>query len=80
LAAVNHQEPDRVPTALWGSAYGITDPLYNNLLAYLNLGQGGGYVLAPVNHLQPDVPPENVVALFQAARKYGVYPLCSGAG
>jgi len=39
------------------------------------LGPGGGYVLAPANHLQPDVPPENVVALFQAARKYGKYPL-----
>jgi uroporphyrinogen decarboxylase len=39
------------------------------------LGAGGGYVLAPSNHLQPDVPPENVVALFRAARKYGTYPL-----
>ncbi len=43
------------------------------------LGPGGGYVLAPANHLQPDVPPENVVALFQAARKYGTYPLQGGA-
>jgi uroporphyrinogen decarboxylase len=39
LAAVNHEEPDRVPTALWGSAYGITDPLYSELLAHLDLGQ-----------------------------------------
>jgi uroporphyrinogen decarboxylase len=39
------------------------------------LGQGGGYVLAPTNHLQPDVPARNVVALFRAARKYGKYPL-----
>lgn len=39
------------------------------------LGVGGGYVLAPANHLQPDVPPQNVVALFRAARKYGQYPL-----
>jgi len=39
------------------------------------LGPGGGYVLAPANHLQPDVPPENVIALFRAARKYGKYPL-----
>ena len=42
------------------------------------LGPGGGYVLAPANHLQPDIPPENIVALFLAARKYGEYPLCSG--
>ena len=38
LSAVNHIEPDRVPTALWGSAYGVTDPLYFNLLKQLNLG------------------------------------------
>ncbi|MCR4405597.1 MAG: hypothetical protein NUW24_01540 [Anaerolineae bacterium] len=39
------------------------------------LAPGGGYVLAPANHLQPDVPAKNVVALFQAAHRYGVYPL-----
>ncbi len=39
------------------------------------LAPGGGYVLAPANHLQPDVPPENVVALFGAARRYGRYPV-----
>lgn len=38
LAAVNHAEPDRVPVVLWGSAYGITDPLYISLLEYLHLG------------------------------------------
>jgi len=37
------------------------------------LAPGGGYVLAPANHLQPDVPAQNVIALFQAARKYGKY-------
>lgn len=39
LTAINHQEPDRVPTAVWGSAYGITDPLYFELLEYLKLGE-----------------------------------------
>jgi uroporphyrinogen decarboxylase len=41
------------------------------------LAPGGGYILAPSNHLQPDVPPENVIALFDAARRYGRYPLTS---
>jgi uroporphyrinogen decarboxylase len=36
---------------------------------------GGGYVLAPSNHLQSDVPPENVVTLFDAARQFGQYPI-----
>ena len=41
----------------------------------LQLAPGGGYILAPANHLQADIPPENVVALFDAARKYGQYPI-----
>ena len=28
---------------------------------------GGGYILAPSNHLQADVPAENVVTLFETA-------------
>lgn len=39
------------------------------------LAPGGGYILAPSNHLQMDVPPENVIALYDAAREYGRYPL-----
>jgi len=39
------------------------------------LGKGGGYVLAPANHLQPDVSAQNTVALFKFARKFGQYPL-----
>lgn len=37
------------------------------------LAPGGGYILAPSNHLQADVPPENVVALFEKARELGRY-------
>jgi uroporphyrinogen decarboxylase len=39
------------------------------------LAPGGGFILAPSNHLQADVPPENVVALFEYARQYGKYPI-----
>ncbi len=39
------------------------------------LASGGGYILAPSNHLQADVPPENVIALFEIARQYGKYPI-----
>ena len=34
------------------------------------LAPGGGYILAPSNHLQADVPPENVVTLFETARNF----------
>lgn len=39
------------------------------------LAPGGGYILAPANHLQTDVPPENIVALYDAGRKHGTYPI-----
>jgi uroporphyrinogen decarboxylase len=39
------------------------------------LGPGGGYVLCSVHNIQPEVPPENVVAMFDAAREFGGYPL-----
>jgi len=37
------------------------------------LGHGGGYVLAPTHDIQADTPVENVLALFDAAKKWGVY-------
>jgi uroporphyrinogen decarboxylase len=40
-----------------------------------SLGRGGGYIIAPANHLQHDVPPENIVTLYQAAKRYGCYPI-----
>jgi len=39
------------------------------------LAPGGGYILAPSNHLQADVPAENVVTLFETARQFGQYPI-----
>ena len=39
------------------------------------LGPGGGYVLAAVHNVQADVPPENILAMVEAAKKYGRYPL-----
>ncbi len=40
-----------------------------------DLGAGGGYVLSSVHNIQPDVPPENVVAMYAAAAALGRYPL-----
>ncbi len=36
-----------------------------------DLAPGGGYVLAAVHNLQDDVPPENILAMADAAREYG---------
>ncbi len=35
------------------------------------LGKGGGYVLASVQTIQAEVPPENIVAMFEEAQSYG---------
>jgi len=35
------------------------------------LGPKGGYILAPAHNVQPDVPPENLVAMYKAARTWG---------
>jgi len=32
------------------------------------LGAGGGYILAPAHLFQPDVPPQNILAVYQGAR------------
>ena len=34
---------------------------------------GGGYVFNNVHNIQADVPPENIVAMYDAAYKYGQY-------
>lgn len=39
------------------------------------LAPGGGYILTPANHLQADVPAENVLELVEAARRFGRYPI-----
>lgn len=39
------------------------------------LAPGGGYVLNFVHNAQPDVKPENVVAMVEAAREFGRYPV-----
>ena len=40
-----------------------------------DLAPGGGYVCATVHCIQPDVPPENVCAMFDEALVAGQYPL-----
>lgn len=31
------------------------------------LGKGGGYILGPAHYFQPDVPPENILAMYRTA-------------
>jgi len=37
--------------------------------------RNGGYILAGAHNIQADTPVENIKAMFEAARKFGVYPI-----
>ncbi len=45
-----------------------------------DMAPGGGYVLTAVHNIQAGVPPENICMMYDAARKYGAYPIDSGKG
>ena len=40
-----------------------------------DLAPGGGWVFGSVHNIQPNVPPENVVAFFEAIHEFGAYPI-----
>jgi len=39
-----------------------------------DLGRNGGYILAPCHNIGHDIPPENIVTLFEKAREFGNNP------
>jgi uroporphyrinogen decarboxylase len=39
-----------------------------------DLAPGGGFVFGPIHNIQANVPPANIVALFDTAREVGGYP------
>jgi uroporphyrinogen decarboxylase len=36
---------------------------------------GGGLIICAVHNIQADVPPQNVLALYEAVHKWGKYPI-----
>ena len=58
--------------SLTGSSEGVIAETQRCVQA---LAPGGGFILAPSNHIQADVPPENVKCLFDSARTFGKYPI-----
>lgn len=38
-----------------------------------DFGPGGGFIAATVHNIQANVPPENIMAMWNALREYGVY-------
>lgn len=56
--------------ALPGSIDGIRMEVQERIKS---LAKGGGYILAPTNHIQSDTPPENVIELYKYAKEFGKY-------
>ncbi len=55
-------------------AYGTPDDVTRNVQETLEIMKpGGGYVLAPTHSIQDNTSVENVIAMFEAAKKYGAY-------
>lgn len=42
-----------------------------------DLAPGGGYIAAAVHCIQPDVPPENVMAMCDEVQRFGKYPVAT---
>jgi LacI family transcriptional regulator len=61
-----------IPTTLL--AYGSRGEIEEKVREYcVRLAQGGGYVLSSSTSIMEGIPPENFVAMVQAAHKYGRY-------
>ena len=58
----------------YGSVNEIEEHVRENVKAF---APGGGYVFNQVHNIQADVPAENVLAMLEAAREAGTYPLCT---
>ena len=52
----------------FGSAAQIDESVHQTVEI---LDRDGGYIFAAAHNIQDDVPPENIVTMFHAARKYG---------
>jgi len=85
-----HMEPQRLKAefggrlVFWGGGvdtqtvlpFGTPDEVRQQVKERISIfGPSGGFVFAPTQDIQADVPPENLVAMYDAVREYGRYPL-----
>ncbi len=55
----------------WNTAEEVATDVRERLRIF---APGGGYVFAPTHDIQPDAPPRNIAAMYDAALKWGQYP------
>lgn len=81
MAVIKARYGDRL--SFWGAIdtqhvlpFGTPDEVRQEVRQRIRqLGAGGGYVAAAVHTIQPDVPPQNILALRDAVFEFGRYPL-----
>ena len=56
-------------------SFGSEEQICRNVQQQIaKLGPGGGYIFASIHNIAPVVPPENILAFFNAGREFGEYP------
>jgi len=68
---VFHGAMDNQRTLAFGTVEEVRQEVLDNIRL---LGAGGGYILGPCHNLQAISPPENIVAMYDAAYEAGVMP------
>ena len=63
-----HGSVDTQQTLPFGSRAEVTQEVRDRIEA---LGKGGGFILGPTHTIEPDVPLENIVAMYEAAGEFG---------
>jgi uroporphyrinogen decarboxylase len=53
----------------------VEDVRHEVRLRIEQMGEGGGYILAPAHNFGNDIPLENMLAFFEAGLELGFYPL-----
>ncbi|MFQ5795559.1 MAG: uroporphyrinogen decarboxylase family protein [Candidatus Bipolaricaulia bacterium] len=53
---------------------GTPDEVRDEVRRHLDdLAPGGGYIFGAIHNIQPDVPPENIIAMWETLQEYGRY-------
>ena len=57
-------------------SFGTSEDVENEVKKRISeLAPGGGFVFNQIHNIQPQVPPENILRMFEALHKYGAYPI-----
>ena len=60
----------------WTLPFGTAADVRNEVKERISeMAPGGGYILSSAHRIQPDMPFENIVAMYEAVQEFGNYPI-----